>query len=44
VAVTGVIFFGSGGAAHAFVLSLVELTVLASGIVVTSRLLPRRAA
>jgi EmrB/QacA subfamily drug resistance transporter len=45
VAVTGVVFFGAGGApAHAFELALVQLTMLAVGIVVTTAMLPRRAA
>jgi MFS family permease len=42
VAVTGVIFFGSGqDLGHAFKLSLLQMSVLAIGIVVMSRLLPR---
>jgi EmrB/QacA subfamily drug resistance transporter len=42
VAVTGVIFFGAGhDMAHAFKLSLFQLSALAAGIVVMSRLLPR---
>ena len=44
VAVTGVVFFGAGGTpAHAFELALVQLTMLAVAIVVTTALLPRRA-
>ncbi len=44
VAVTGVLFFGAADEdiARAFELSLIELTALAIGIVVASRLLPRR--
>jgi MFS family permease len=44
VAITGVIFFGESGAdvGRAFELSLIELSVLAAGIVVMTRLLPRR--
>ena len=42
VAVTGVIFFGAGhDLGHAFKLSLLQLSALALGIVVMSRLLPR---
>ena len=45
VAITGLIFFGAGSdVAHAFELSLLQLTALAVGIVIASRLLPRRAA
>jgi EmrB/QacA subfamily drug resistance transporter len=41
VAITGVIFFGAGNdIARAFELSLIELAVLAAGVVVASRLLP----
>jgi len=41
VAITGVIFFGAGGGVgHAFELSLIQLTAVAAGIVVASRLLP----
>jgi EmrB/QacA subfamily drug resistance transporter len=44
VAVTGVIFFGAGhDLGHAFQLSLFQLSALAVGIVVMSRLLPRPA-
>jgi hypothetical protein len=45
VAVTGVLFFGAAdeGIAHAFELALVQLSVASAGIVVMSRLLPRRA-
>ena len=44
VAITGVIFFGESGSdvGHAFELSLIQLSVLAVGIVVMARLLPRR--
>jgi EmrB/QacA subfamily drug resistance transporter len=43
VAMTGVIFFAAadGGIDHAFELSLIQLAVVAAGIVVMSRLLPR---
>jgi predicted MFS family arabinose efflux permease len=42
VAITGVIFFGSGAdLGHAFAVSLVELAALAAGIVAMTRLLPR---
>ncbi|HEX6459986.1 MAG TPA: MFS transporter [Thermoleophilaceae bacterium] len=42
VAVTGVIFFGAGhDLGHAFKISLFQLSALALGIVVMSRLLPR---
>jgi EmrB/QacA subfamily drug resistance transporter len=45
VAITGLIFFGADAdVAEAFKRSLLQLTVLAVGIVVVSRLLPRRAA
>ncbi len=45
VAVTGLIFFGAGpDVAEAFERSLLQLTVLAVGIVVASRLLPGRTA
>jgi MFS family permease len=46
VAVTGVIYFGaaSDGSGHAFELSLIQLAVVAAGIVAASRLLPRTAA
>jgi EmrB/QacA subfamily drug resistance transporter len=45
VAVTGLIFFGVGAdVAKAFELSLVQLSVLAVGIVAMTRLLPRAAA
>jgi EmrB/QacA subfamily drug resistance transporter len=40
VAITGVIFFGTNGIAHAFELSLLQLAIVSSGIVVMSRLLP----
>jgi MFS family permease len=42
VAITGVIYFGaaSDGIAHAFEVSLVQLAVIAAGVVVASRLLP----
>jgi hypothetical protein len=40
VAMTGVIYFGTSSAADAFELSLIQLTVVAAGIVVASRLLP----
>jgi EmrB/QacA subfamily drug resistance transporter len=42
VAITGVIYFGaaSEGIAHAFEVSLVQLAVMAAGVVVASRLLP----
>ena len=42
VAITGVIYFGAadGGIAHAFELSLIQLAVVAAGIVVVSRLFP----
>jgi EmrB/QacA subfamily drug resistance transporter len=45
VAVTGVIYFGaaSDGTGHAFELSLIQLAVVAAGIVAASRLLPARA-
>jgi MFS family permease len=45
VAVTGVIFFGAAdeGIARAFELSLIQMAVVAAGIVVASRLLPRPA-
>jgi MFS family permease len=44
VALTGVIFFGAGPAPpHAFELALVQLSVLAVGVVLTTRMLPRRA-
>jgi EmrB/QacA subfamily drug resistance transporter len=44
VAVTGVIYFGAAddGVGHAFELSLIQLAVVAAGIVVASRLLPAR--
>ena len=44
VAITGVIFFGvgEGHIARAFELSLIQLAVLAAGIVVMARLLPDR--
>jgi EmrB/QacA subfamily drug resistance transporter len=43
VAITGVIFFGAGrDIAHAFELSLIQLSVLALGIVAMTRLLPAR--
>jgi EmrB/QacA subfamily drug resistance transporter len=43
VAVTGVIYFGaaSDGSGHAFELSLIQLAVVAAGVVAASRLLPR---
>lgn len=42
VAVTGLIYFGAGAdVAHAFELSLLQLSVLATGIVAMTRLLPR---
>jgi EmrB/QacA subfamily drug resistance transporter len=46
VAVTGVIYFGAAndGIGHAFELSLIQLAVVAAGIVVASRLLPARPA
>jgi EmrB/QacA subfamily drug resistance transporter len=46
VAVTGVVFFGAldGGFAHAFEVSLVQLTVLCVAVAVLTRLLPRPAA
>ena len=46
VAVTGVIFFGAAdqGIAYAFELALIQLSVMAAGIVVMSRLLPGPAA
>ena len=40
VAVTGVIFFGVHGIAHAFELSLIQLAVVSAGIVGMARLLP----
>src|SRR5215218_2864137 len=40
VAITGVIFFGTQGIAHAFELSLIQLAVVSGGIVGMSRLLP----
>jgi EmrB/QacA subfamily drug resistance transporter len=42
VAITGVIYFGaaSDGIAHAFEVSLIQLAVMAAGVVVASRLLP----
>jgi hypothetical protein len=40
VAVTGVIYFGADGAGQAFELALIQLAVVASGIVAASRLLP----
>lgn len=43
VAVTGLIFFGDHDIARAFEHSLIQLTALAVGIVVMTRLLPRRA-
>lgn len=44
VAVTGVIFFSAGPApAHAFELALVQLCTLAVGVVLATRMLPRRA-
>jgi EmrB/QacA subfamily drug resistance transporter len=45
VAVTGVVFFGvgEGDVAHAFEISLLQLAALATGIVVMTRLLPRKA-
>ena len=44
VAVTGVIFFAAadGGIDHAFELSLIQLAAVAAGIIVMSRLLPRK--
>jgi EmrB/QacA subfamily drug resistance transporter len=44
VAVTGVIYFGAAddGVGHAFELSLIQLAVVAAGIVVASRMLPAR--
>ena len=44
VAITGVIFFGvgEGHIARAFELGLIQLAVLAAGIVVMARLLPDR--
>jgi MFS family permease len=43
VAITGLIFFGAGeDVGHAFELSLVQLAALAVGIVLMTRLLPRR--
>jgi EmrB/QacA subfamily drug resistance transporter len=46
VAVTGVIYFGAAndGIGHAFELSLIQLAVVATGIVAASRLLPARPA
>src|SRR4051812_14067540 len=45
VAVTGIVYFGaaSNGIGHAFELSLIQLAVVAAGIVAASRLLPRPA-
>jgi EmrB/QacA subfamily drug resistance transporter len=45
VAVTGVIYFGAAGdgSGHAFMLALIQLAVVAAGIVAASRLLPDRA-
>ena len=42
VAITGVVYFGAtdGGVGHAFELSLIQLAVVATGIVAASRLLP----
>jgi hypothetical protein len=42
VAITGVVYFGAadGGVGHAFELSLIQLAVVAAGIVAASRLLP----
>jgi hypothetical protein len=42
VAITGVIFFGATdrGIGHAFQLSLIQLAVVAAGIVVMARMLP----
>jgi hypothetical protein len=40
VAITGVIFFGTQGIAHAFELSLIQLAVVSAGIVGMSRQLP----
>jgi EmrB/QacA subfamily drug resistance transporter len=40
VAITGLIFFASGDVAHAFELSLLQLTALALGIIAMTRLLP----
>jgi EmrB/QacA subfamily drug resistance transporter len=40
VAVTGVIYFGASGAGEAFELALIQLTVVAAGIVAAARLLP----
>jgi MFS family permease len=44
VAVTGVIYFGASGAGQAFELALIQLTVVAAGVVAAARLLPSRAA
>jgi EmrB/QacA subfamily drug resistance transporter len=44
VAVTGVIYFGASGAGQAFELALIQLAVVAAGIVAASRLLPARTA
>jgi EmrB/QacA subfamily drug resistance transporter len=46
VAVTGVIYFGaaSDGSGHAFELALIQLAIVAAGVVAASRLLPARAA
>jgi hypothetical protein len=45
VAVTGIVYFGAAanGIGHAFELSLIQLAVVAAGIVGASRLLPRPA-
>ena len=40
VAITGVIFFGVHGIAHAFELSLIQLAVVSAGIAGMARLLP----
>jgi hypothetical protein len=42
VAITGIVYFGAAedGVGHAFELSLIQLGVVAAGIVVASRLLP----
>jgi EmrB/QacA subfamily drug resistance transporter len=40
VAITGLIFFSTHDIAHAFELSLIQMSVLAAGIVVLARLLP----
>jgi MFS family permease len=40
VAITGVIFFGTTGIAHAFELSLIQLAIVSAGIIAMTRLLP----